>query len=135
MVLDVRDRYAMRDEQDLLVVLAIVRKLLRAAHWSPMDEQMVIVSASELCRNIIVHAHGQGDFSCKELPYGVEIMAKDRGPGIPDVLQALRAAGKSTHGLGLGLAGVNRLMDEMLVETSCEGTMIIARKSKPTHKR
>lgn len=128
------DRHAIRTEEDVLAALSLLRREIRAQGFAEMQAQMILVSASELCRNIIRHAHGCGDFSCRDLPAGIEMMAADRGPGIA-ATRDWAGDHKGWRGLGLGLAGVKRLMDEVDIATSREGTVVIARKYKSNRAR
>jgi serine/threonine-protein kinase RsbT len=60
---------------------------------------------------------------------GVEIIVEDDGPGIPDIGQAMEQGFSSGRGLGLGLGGTKRLMDEMLIESAPgTGTRVTIRK-------
>ncbi|WP_120190711.1 ATP-binding protein [Ammoniphilus oxalaticus] len=95
--------------------------------FSELDKQKVLVSVSELARNVLVHANGQGFIESKILKDSLCITVVDQGPGILNIEEILRCAEvKSETGLGLGLNGVKRLMDEFYVETGEGGTKIIA---------
>ena len=64
-----------------------------------------------------------------ELKHGMEVIAVDGGPGIPDVSRAMQAGYSTSGGLGLGLAGVSRLMDEVeIVSRVGTGTTVTSRK-------
>jgi serine/threonine-protein kinase RsbT len=96
---------------------------------SDMDQQKILVSVSELTRNIISHAHSKGSFHCEQVDQGIRLTVSDEGPGIhniQDILNGKRVS--SSLGLGLGLSGVRRLMDEFDIETSRKGTKVIATK-------
>lgn len=86
--------------------------------------------ASELAANLYIHAGG-GVFEMINLtePDGLEVMTVDDGPGIPDVEQALEEGFSTAGGLGCGLPGVKRLMDELLIAPRPGGgTIVKARK-------
>ena len=76
---------------------------------------VVATSISELARNLLLYAKN-GCIVCwaieTEPKKGIVIQATDEGPGIPDVEAALRDGYSTSGGLGLGLPGVKRLMDE-----------------------
>ena len=60
---------------------------------------------------------------------GIEIVAEDNGPGIPDLAMVMKDSFSSSDGLGLGLPGVKRLMDEFTIDSKLNvGTKITARK-------
>lgn len=119
-----------QSEDDIYLALGLVRHAMRNQHFSEIEQQMVLVSASELTRNVLDHAGRNGVFRCECIDGGVRLTVMDMGPGIPhvdDILSSVQAVA-SKRGLGLGLAGVNRLMDDMRIETSAEGTTVIATK-------
>lgn len=93
---------------------------------------MIATSVSELARNLLFHA-GDGTIRLRKLlssdRIGVEIVAEDSGPGIPDVDKALDDHYSSIGSLGLGLPGVKRLMDEFEINSVVgKGTRVAARK-------
>jgi serine/threonine-protein kinase RsbT len=92
------------------------RALALQAGFSDSEATLIATAISELARNIVSYAH-QGTVTFKPLnghsgTVGLTIVAADSGPGIADVSQALRDGYSSSGGLGLGLPGVKRLMDE-----------------------
>jgi serine/threonine-protein kinase RsbT len=119
---------SIQSEGDIYIALSHIRHLIDY-RFSSMDKQKILVSTSELLRNILDHAAATGDFTCslvnKCARTGLLVRVSDHGPGIIDVETILQ--GKSsgrTLGLGVGLSGVKRLMDEIDIKTSCEGTII-----------
>jgi serine/threonine-protein kinase RsbT len=121
-----------QSEDDILLAIAAARQMMKPLPFSKVDEQKVLVSVSELTRNLLDHA-GQGVFRCEMLTGGICLKVFDKGPGITQgnlylILNGKRSASQS--GLGLGLSGVKRLMDEFYIETSKGGTKIIAIKWK-----
>lgn len=113
-------------EDDIYYILSLIRALL--PKWiSEMDQQKVLVAASELMRNILDHANGQGSVDCELLEQGMRLTVTDKGPGISNLHEALSGVKtERTRGLGLGLSGVQRLMDELHIQTSQRGTTIVA---------
>ena len=92
------------------------RALALQAGFTDSQATLIATAISELARNIVSYAH-QGTLTFKPLnghagAVGLTIVAADSGPGIADVSQALRDGYSSSGGLGLGLPGVKRLMDE-----------------------
>lgn len=116
-----------RSEDDIYFALSTVRHMMNELSFTELDQQKVFVSVSELTRNILDHAEGKGDFSCEMIKQGIRITVQDKGPGIAELDQVLSGKRPSeSRGLGLGLSGVTRLMDEVKVETSVRGTKVVA---------
>ena len=93
---------------------------------------MIVTAVSELARNIIKYAT-RGEVSIdrivKDFHVGIEIVARDRGPGISDIEQAIADNYSSGGTLGLGLPGVRRMMDEFEIQSAeGKGTMVRIRK-------
>jgi serine/threonine-protein kinase RsbT len=108
------------------------RALAARLGFSRTDATLIATAISEIGRNILHHA-GRGEVSIAEAAddhlLGIEVVARDRGPGIPDVEQALSEGYASGNGLGLGLPGAKRLMDDFSIETEIgRGTTVTMRK-------
>lgn len=104
----------------------------RAAGFDEASCQMIATSVSELARNILKYA-GSGEVRLRALSQfarrGVEIEALDYGPGIIDCDAAMSDHFSSSGTLGMGLPGVQRMMDEFTLESSPgKGTKVTARK-------
>lgn len=104
----------------------------KTADFSLTKQYMVATAVSELATNIHSYA-GKGEVTIRalerETEKGIEIVAEDSGPGISDVEAAMQDGFTTSDGLGLGLPGVKRLMDEFVIETEPgAGTRITARK-------
>jgi serine/threonine-protein kinase RsbT len=100
--------------------------------FSPGDATLVATAISELARNIILYAK-RGHITLQALANsgsrGIAIVARDEGPGIPDVRRALEDGYSTSRSLGLGLPGVRRLMDEFEIESEVNrGTRVTVRK-------
>jgi len=96
----------------------------------------VATSVSELANNLFFHAGHGGTITLtavrREGEAGIEVVCKDDGPGIPDVKLAMQDSFTTNGGLGGGLPGVERLMDEFeIASTVGAGTRIVARKWEP----
>jgi serine/threonine-protein kinase RsbT len=103
-------------DRDVVTARQQGRALALQAGFSDSEATLIATAISELARNIVSYAH-QGTVTFKSLnghkgSVGLRIVATDSGPGIADVSQALRDGFSSSGGLGLGLPGVKRLMDE-----------------------
>jgi serine/threonine-protein kinase RsbT len=110
------------------------RELADDLGFGPTDLAIIATVISELARNIVWYAHG-GEIILKSVEdndlSGILVMALDDGPGIPNVEEVLHGRRSTSGGLGLGLPGVRRLMDEfeVLSETG-RGTRVTAKKWK-----
>ncbi len=114
-------------EDDIYFALSTVRHFMKQLPFSESEQQKIFVSVSELTRNILDHACSKGLFYCELIDQGIRLTVTDEGPGIlhiDDVLNGKKRA--SSRGLGLGLSGVKRLMDEFQIETSTRGTKVVA---------
>jgi serine/threonine-protein kinase RsbT len=85
--------------------------------------------------NLVRYAHA-GEIDLRPLhasgAVGIEIDSRDEGPGIADLVAALGGGASTGGGLGVGLAGVRRLMDEFEVTSGPSGTRVICRKWRST---
>jgi serine/threonine-protein kinase RsbT len=111
------------------------RALAAALGFSGSDLTVIATAISELARNIIEYAAtgeivlSQDDADGRP---GIVIVARDEGPGIPDVSRALSAGYSTGPGLGLGLPGVRRLMDDFEITSDPgRGTKVSVRKWLP----
>ncbi len=90
----------------------------RKAGFSGTDQTVIATAISEVARNILTFAM-EGEITIQTVSrngqQGVEITAKDIGPGIPDISRAMQDGYSTGKGLGVGLPGARRLMDEFLV--------------------
>ncbi len=111
---------AIRSETDIIVALSKLRADTVGLGFNDHDVTRVITAASELAHNILKYA-GTGNVSYSKLvdgaKLGVELVARDKGPGIADVDLALTDHYSSSGTLGLGLPGVRRLVDDFKVDT------------------
>jgi anti-sigma regulatory factor (Ser/Thr protein kinase) len=115
-------------DADLVVARAQARALADALGFSRTDATLLATAVSEITRNIIIHA-GEGEIEMTPLysdtRYGLRVVATDRGPGIRHADKALEDGYAGRGGLGLGLPGVRRLVDEFEIETELDsGTTV-----------
>ena len=102
--------------------------------FTSTDLVLITTAISELARNILLYAKN-GEIMVKALNSGerngILLVARDQGPGIPNIELAMQGGYSTSGNLGLGLPGVRRLMDEMDIESSVgSGTTVTARKWK-----
>jgi len=111
---------------------------LAAAHGFTLGDQTVIATAiSEVARNILLYAR-RGEVRIRPATDtgrdGLVVIAEDHGPGIRDIAQALQDGFSTSGGLGLGLPGARRLMDDFdLKSAPGQGTTVTMAKWKRTH--
>jgi serine/threonine-protein kinase RsbT len=110
------------------------RRIAGTLGFSVTDLVLVATAISELARNIVRYA-GTGEIGIRPVANsghnGIEIIARDEGPGIKDVEQVMQVGFSTSASLGLGLPGVRRLMDEFEIQSKLgEGTAVITRKWK-----
>jgi serine/threonine-protein kinase RsbT len=114
-------RFEIVSDEDVVPARAEGRAMATELGFSRTDATLIATAISEIARNILVHA-GTGELRLRPVfedrRYGVVVVARDSGPGIPDVEAALLEGYGSKGGLGLGLPGANRLMDEFEIDTA-----------------
>jgi serine/threonine-protein kinase RsbT len=115
---------AITTDTDIVQARQLGRALAAQIGCSATDQTMVATAISEIARNILTHAGG-GQVSMylveRRGRRGLEIVATDDGPGIADIDRALQDGFTTGAGLGLGLPGARRLMDELTVSSSPGG--------------
>jgi len=108
------------------------RQLAASAGFSTGDQTVIAAAISEIARNILMYAR-RGEISLAVITngdrQGVVVIARDQGPGIRDIARALQDGYSTSGGLGLGLPGAKRLMDELEVASVVgKGTTVTMRK-------
>jgi serine/threonine-protein kinase RsbT len=122
----------LRRDTDIVLACQKGRTLAAQKELSNNDQVVVVIAISEIARNILRYA-GQGQIILTSIRengrQGIAIMAQDDGPGIIDIEQVLQDGYSTGGGLGLGLSGAKRLMDEFeIVSEVGQGTTITMRK-------
>jgi serine/threonine-protein kinase RsbT len=120
---------------DIVEARLASRSLAADVGFGGSDLVMIATAVSEVARNIIEYAK-RGDVVLSVVlnnsRRGLEVVARDQGPGIADIEQAMREGFSTSRGLGLGLPGSRRLMDEFRIESQLgRGTTITMRKWLP----
>jgi len=115
--------------EDVVRVRQATRELAVAAGFSLVDTTKMITAASEIARNTLEHGGGGEvalEFVRREGRDGVRLTFEDQGPGISDVTTALRDGFTSANGLGLGLGGAKRLVNEFDIRSAPgQGTRVV----------
>jgi len=118
----------LRNEQDIVMGRQTVRKLAQQLGFSLVDQTKMITAASELARNAVVYGGGgemRWRFVTQGIRTGLRLAFDDEGPGIPDMDLALTDGWTSGRGLGVGLSGSKRLVNEFEIRTAVgEGTCV-----------
>jgi len=129
---DESQQLAVTSDQDVVRVRQLVRASAVAVKLSLVDQTKIVTAASELARNTLVYGGG-GSVEVAQVDNGrrkgIRIVFADQGPGIADLDLAFTDGYTSGGGLGLGLSGARRLVDEFSIETGVgEGTSITVTK-------
>jgi serine/threonine-protein kinase RsbT len=120
------------DESDIIVARKTIRVVSEKLGFSLTDVTRIVTAVSELARNVFVYA-GSGVMSWCILDQGnvvgIELTFEDHGPGISDLEQVMQEGYSTSKGLGLGLPGSRRLMDDMEIRSQVgEGTTVVVKK-------
>jgi serine/threonine-protein kinase RsbT len=114
------DTRALRDSEDVVKVRQAVREWAISSGFSLVDQTKIVTAASELARNALLYGGG-GTVRLEALNdgarRGLRLVFEDQGPGIPDIAQALRDGFTTGGGLGLGLGGARRLVNEFDIDS------------------
>lgn len=119
---------------DIVAARQSGRTLAAKLGFSNTDATLIATAISELARNIILYAK-EGEIILSVLHQneacGIVVMARDNGPGIPNLEQAMKMGYSTSGSLGMGLPGVSRLMDEFKIDSRPEhGTLVTIKKWK-----
>jgi serine/threonine-protein kinase RsbT len=113
-------RLPVTSDQDVVRVRQLVRTVAVAVKLSLVDQTKIVTAASELARNTLVYGGG-GEVEVTRVHNdrraGIRIVFADQGPGIVDLGLALTDGYTTGGGLGLGLSGARRLVDEFDIDT------------------
>lgn len=116
------------NEWDIVAARQLGRNEAKKLHFSTVDQARITTAISELARNIYLYA-GKGKIEittiCNGNRKGISIVAADEGPGISDIRKVMDDGYTTSGGLGAGMPGVKRLMDEFdIITKPGEGTII-----------
>jgi serine/threonine-protein kinase RsbT len=121
-----------KDEADIIKARVRAKATAEALGFNYMDQTRIATAVSELTRNAYQYARG-GRMTIRstdrQRKKGIEIVVEDHGSGIENLELALKGGHSTAGGLGMGLSGSKRLMDEFDIRTkSGEGTSVTLRK-------
>ena len=128
MTLPLEGAMVLATEQDIVMSRQTVRKLTQQISFSLVDQTKMITAASELSRNTVVYGGGgemRWQIVSNGSKNGLRLAFEDKGPGIADLALALTDGWTSGKGLGVGLSGSKRLVNEFDIRTAVgEGTCV-----------
>ena len=119
MAVTATENVPLREEPDVVAVRRKIRDVSLKIGFNLVDQTKVVTAASELARNTVIHGGG-GSMKIEMLNgprLGLRLTFEDQGPGIPDIDLALRDGYTSGSGLGLGLGGAKRLVNEFEIQS------------------
>jgi serine/threonine-protein kinase RsbT len=123
-----------KNEQGIVSARQVARQYAVQLGFGAIDQSRIATAVSELTRNVVRYAtDSSGTVTIGEISdgsrTGIEIVVADEGPGISDLESAMEVGYSSGKGMGLGLSGTKRLMDEMTMQsTPGRGTIVTIRK-------
>ena len=123
------DKLPIRTEQDIVMVRQMVRKLSQGSAFSLVDQTKIVTAASELARNTLIYGGG-GELEWQLIAdggrRGVRLAFSDQGPGIPNLELAMMDGWTTGTGLGMGLSGSKRLVNEFEIHSQPgQGTRVV----------
>jgi serine/threonine-protein kinase RsbT len=128
------EQLPIRAEDDVVRIRQVCREWSIELGFSLVDQTKIVTAASELARNTKVYGGGGTlllESVAEELRRGLRLTFEDQGPGIADVQQALKDGFTTGSGLGLGLGGARRLVNEFAITSAPgQGTRIVITKWK-----
>lgn len=117
------------NEHDIVLGRQAVRRLTQQQGFSLVDQTKMVTAASELARNTLIYGGGgvlKWALLIEGSRRGVRLTFEDQGPGIANMELALTDGWTSGHGLGLGLTGTRRLVNEFEIESTVGvGTRVV----------
>jgi len=125
-------RLEIKTDNDIINSRSEVKNVAKEIGFGVVDQTKIATAISELTRNVVKYAD-EGALTINRIKEGgrsgIEIICEDQGPGIEDVELALKEGYSTTKGLGMGLSGARKLMDEFAIDSGPgKGTRVIVRK-------
>jgi serine/threonine-protein kinase RsbT len=128
-------RVEIHTDKDVVTAREQGRAIAAGLGFSSVDLTLIVTAISEVARNIVLYAD-HGEMLISEVQdstrKGISVVATDSGPGIPDIGKAMQDSYSTGNGLGLGLPGSRRLMDDFEIESKVgQGTTVRMAKWRP----
>jgi serine/threonine-protein kinase RsbT len=111
----------LRNEHDIVLGRQAVRRMAQEQGFSLVDQTKLVTAASELARNALIYGGGgtlEWEILLNGIKRGVRLTFRDQGPGIPNLELAMTDGWSSGSGLGLGLTGARRLVNEFELDST-----------------
>lgn len=116
-----RETLPLKTSSDVVLARQRVRQRAIELNFTLVDQTKLVTAASELARNALDHGKG-GSMSIEQTGVGgrvgLRLIFEDQGPGIPDIEMALRDGFTTGNGMGLGLGGSKRLVNEFSIDSA-----------------
>ena len=124
---------ALTEEGDIVVARRRAREIAGLLGFEAQDQTRIATATSEIARNATMYGGGgRVEFAVVQEPQpGLRLIVRDKGPGIADLDRVLDGRFKSTTGMGVGISGTRRLMDEFNIVSTHAGTTVSLLKSLP----
>lgn len=122
------DTLPLKTEQDIVMARQAVRRLTQTLAFSLVDQTKMVTAASELCNTIVYGGGGEMHYEVLSdgARKGIRLTFIDQGPGIPNLGLAMTDGWTSGHGMGMGLTGAKRLVNDFDIESKVgEGTRVM----------
>jgi serine/threonine-protein kinase RsbT len=121
---DTKGESPLRSEHDIVLARQQVRRLTQELKFSLVDQTKMVTAASELARNAYIYGRGgtmRWQILDNEARRGLKLLFADQGPGIANLELAMTDGWSSGKGLGMGLTGAKRLVNEFDIDTRVDG--------------
>jgi serine/threonine-protein kinase RsbT len=116
-----RELQLLKSSSDVVLARQKVRQWAIELRFTLVDQTKLVTAASELARNALDHGRG-GRMIMEQVASGAKVglrlIFEDNGPGIPDIEMALKDGFTTGNGMGLGLGGSKRLVNEFSIESA-----------------
>lgn len=116
-----RETLPLKNSNDVVLARQKVRQWATELRFTLVDQTKLVTAASELARNSLDHGKG-GSMTIEQVGVGgrvgLKLLFEDQGPGIPDIEMALKDGFTTGSGMGLGLGGSKRLVNEFSIESA-----------------
>jgi serine/threonine-protein kinase RsbT len=117
---EMQGTHPLTSEHDVVATRQLVRKITQEMKFSLVDQTKLVTAASELSRNTLIHGHGgmlRWEVVEADARRGLRLHFEDKGPGIADINLALTDGWTTGSGMGLGLPGSKRLVNEFEIQS------------------
>jgi len=114
----------LRSDHDIVLARQLVRRITQELKFSLVDQTKMVTATSELARNALIYGRGgmmHWEILTGDSRNGLKLLFADQGPGIPNLDLAMTDGWTSGNGLGMGLTGAKRLVNEFEIDTKVDG--------------